>query len=124
MVRAVMGRAGTGLGGTGWVGMGLVRDWSVEDGLVGNGSVAKKVVADPPSFDWFTSGFCFVLNVYVVGIVNVFLISQNLAKKFLFLSLFLSRYLMKIIFEKTADIQHPKSYSKKFSRGVSSCSEK
>jgi len=35
-----------------WVGKGRAR----RDGLVGNGSVAKKVAADPPSFDWFNLG--------------------------------------------------------------------
>jgi hypothetical protein len=37
----------------GFVGDGLVGIGSVGIGSVGNGSVAKKVAADPPSFNWF-----------------------------------------------------------------------
>jgi hypothetical protein len=35
----------------------------------------------------------------------------------LFLSFFLSKYLMKVIFEKKGTTQHRKSYSKRFSSG-------
>jgi hypothetical protein len=73
------GRAGTGRAGTGWVGIGQLvmggaaMDWAamgraamgqaamgkagsglVWDRSVGNGLVAKKVAADPPSFNWFS----------------------------------------------------------------------
>jgi hypothetical protein len=45
------GSAGTGRERMGWDGSG--KNGSVGDGSVGNGLVAKKVAADPPSFNWF-----------------------------------------------------------------------
>jgi hypothetical protein len=47
------GSGGDGSGGTESVGNGSVEDGSVRDVSVGDGSVAKKVAADPSSFNWF-----------------------------------------------------------------------
>jgi hypothetical protein len=44
---------GDRLGEDGSGGDGSCKNRSVGDGLVRNGSVAKKVAADPPSFNWF-----------------------------------------------------------------------
>jgi hypothetical protein len=43
-----------GSGGDGSGKNGSVGDGSVRNGSVRNGSVAKKVAADPPSFNWFS----------------------------------------------------------------------
>jgi hypothetical protein len=70
-----MGQAGTSSAGTGLVGDGSVRDGSVGNWSVGNGSVAKKVAADPPSFNWFMYAFiCRVIwrNVERVKLDNFF----------------------------------------------------
>ena len=46
MVWSELGRDGSDVDGS-------VGDWSVRDALVKNRSVAKKVAADPPFFNWF-----------------------------------------------------------------------
>jgi hypothetical protein len=55
-VRRWVGGDRLGEDGSGWDGSGKngsVVDGSVRIRSVGNGSVAKKVAADPPSFNWF-----------------------------------------------------------------------
>jgi hypothetical protein len=51
--RVAMGQWGDRSGEDGSSGDGSGKNGSVGDGSVRNGSVAKKVAADPPSFNWF-----------------------------------------------------------------------
>jgi hypothetical protein len=54
--RAAMGQAGTGRERMGQVGTGQAEMGQLETGRSGTGSVAKKVAADVPPFNWLLCG--------------------------------------------------------------------
>jgi hypothetical protein len=61
--RAAIGWAGTGRARMGRVGTGQAKIGRLGDGSVRNGLVAKKVAADPPSFNWLLLAYSITVKV-------------------------------------------------------------